>query len=60
MNDLHMARIFIEQARARRGNPKMRSFRAVLLNWAAERRRNHFVSATKKVGQMDMFAGGVA
>lgn len=59
MNDLYMARIFIEQARARRGNPKMRSFRAALLNWAAERRRNHIGDANKMAGQMDMFGGGV-
>ena len=57
MSDLKMARVFIEQARARRGNPKMRSFRAVLLNWAAERRRNHIAGVNKKVGQLDLFGG---
>lgn len=57
MNDLYMARVFIEQARARRGNPFQRSFRATLLNWAAKRRRNHVAGASQKVGQMDLFGG---
>lgn len=57
MNDLHMARVFIEQARARRGNPFQRSFRATLLNWAAERRRSHIAGAKKVVGQLDLFGG---
>ena len=57
MNDLHMARVFIEQARARRGNPYQRGFRATLLNWAAERRRNYIAGAKKMVGQMDLFGG---
>ncbi len=57
MSDLHMARVFIEQARSRRGNPAQRSFRAVLLNWAAERRRNHIAGVGKMTGQMDMFGG---
>jgi len=57
VNDLYMARVFIEQARARRGNPFQRSFRATLLNWAADRRRNHIADANKMVGQMDLFGG---
>jgi len=57
MTDLYMARVFIEQARARRGNPFQRSFRATLLNWAADRRRNHIADTSKKVGQMDLFGG---
>jgi hypothetical protein len=57
MTDLYMARVFVQQARARRGNPAQRSFRATLLSWAAERRRNHIAGVGKMVGQLDLFGG---
>lgn len=52
VSDLHMARVYLAQAKA----TPHREFRVTLLEWACNCTRRHIVGKRKMDGQLELFA----